>query len=138
MDPRPRFEHSCDQQQGLRLEETRRRHRAAGRWPFACHLDSCLQEAFVRAAEAATAYTTRSSCHVRQRRPTGDRPSARKRGRARSGGSQFSSEVEGLWDMFTGKLTQLISRRPPLESATRPFQRISIDLIQLLVQGERC
>jgi hypothetical protein len=36
------------------------------------------------------------------------------------------------------KLTQLVSRRPPREPATRPFQRISIDLIQLLEQGERC
>jgi hypothetical protein len=30
------------------------------------------------------------------------------------------------------KLTQLVSRRPPREPATQPFQRISIDLIQLL------
>ena len=36
------------------------------------------------------------------------------------------------------KLTQLISQRPPREPATRPFQRISINLIQLLEQGERC
>jgi hypothetical protein len=36
------------------------------------------------------------------------------------------------------KLTQLVSQRPPREPATRPFQRISIDLIQLLEQGERC
>ncbi|KAI0612592.1 rve domain-containing protein [Pyrenophora tritici-repentis] len=36
------------------------------------------------------------------------------------------------------KLTQLVSRRQPREPATRPFQRISIDLIQLLERGERC
>ncbi|PZD23187.1 rve domain containing protein, partial [Pyrenophora tritici-repentis] len=36
------------------------------------------------------------------------------------------------------KLTQLVSRRLPREPATRPFQRTSIDLIQLLERGERC
>jgi hypothetical protein len=41
------------------LADRRRRHGAAGRWSFACRLDSCPQEAFVRAAEAATAYTRR-------------------------------------------------------------------------------
>jgi hypothetical protein len=36
------------------------------------------------------------------------------------------------------KLTKLVSRRLPREPATRPFERISIDLVQLLEQGDRC
>ena len=36
------------------------------------------------------------------------------------------------------KLTKLVSRRPPREPATRPFERISIDLVQLLERGEQC
>jgi hypothetical protein len=35
-------------------------------------------------------------------------------------------------------LTKLVSRRLPREPATRPFERISIDLVQLLEQGDRC
>ena len=36
------------------------------------------------------------------------------------------------------KLTKIVSQRPPQEPATQPFQRISIDLIQLLERGECC
>ncbi|KAJ8113219.1 hypothetical protein OPT61_g4598 [Boeremia exigua] len=36
------------------------------------------------------------------------------------------------------KLTKLVSQRPPREPATRPFERISIDLIQLLERGKHC
>jgi hypothetical protein len=36
------------------------------------------------------------------------------------------------------KLTKLVIRRPPREPATRPFECISIDLVQLLEQGDRC
>jgi hypothetical protein len=36
------------------------------------------------------------------------------------------------------KLTKLVSQKLPREPATRPFERISIDLVQLLEQGDRC
>jgi hypothetical protein len=36
------------------------------------------------------------------------------------------------------KLHKFISRRPPREPATRPFERLAIDLVQLRKTGERC
>jgi hypothetical protein len=36
------------------------------------------------------------------------------------------------------KLTKLVSQRRPRELATQPFERISIDLVQLLERGEHC
>lgn len=41
-------------------------------------------------------------------------------------------------DCIHAKLMQMISRRPLREPATRPFERISVDLIQLRKTGEAC
>lgn len=50
--------------------------------------------------------------------------------------------VAPTWENCTtcieAKLHKLVSRRPPEETATRPFERLGIDLVQLRKTGERC
>ena len=41
-------------------------------------------------------------------------------------------------DCVGAKLSRMISRRPPREPASRPFERIGVDLIQLRKRGESC